>query len=223
MRSSVANSRVESQKPRRWKSMLIHQGWFTALYTQHLLDAQSLEFEICIFPREAIPSHYFPVPSLGLGTTWVRQLLSAVVIIPPLPPNVANSRVEPQKPRRWKSMLIHQGWFTALYTQHLLDSQSLEFEICIFPREAIPSHYFPVPSLGLGTTWVMQLLPAVVIIPPLPPNVANSRVEPQKPRRWKSMLIHQGWFTALCTQHLLDSQSLEFEICTFPREAIPSH
>ena len=37
-------------------------------------------------------------------------------------------------------MLIHQGWFTALYTQHLLDSQSLEFEICIFPREAIPSH-----------------------------------------------------------------------------------
>ena len=28
-------------------------------------------------------------------------------------------------------MLIHQGWFTALYTQHLLDSQSFEFEICI--------------------------------------------------------------------------------------------
>ena len=38
-------------------------------------------------------------------------------------------------------MLTHQGWFTALYTQHLLDSQSLEFEICIFPREAIPSQY----------------------------------------------------------------------------------
>ena len=38
-------------------------------------------------------------------------------------------------------MLIHQGWFTALYIQHLLDSQSLEFEICIFPREAIPSQY----------------------------------------------------------------------------------
>ena len=58
--------------------MLIDQGWFTALYTQHLLDSQSLEFEICIFPREAIPSHYFPpprrlAPSLGLGTTWVRQ------------------------------------------------------------------------------------------------------------------------------------------------------
>ena len=78
--------------------MLIHQGWLTALYTLHLLDSQSYEFEICIlqtlnmplintlhqriFPKEAIPSHYFPLredilaPSLGLGTTWVRQLRS---------------------------------------------------------------------------------------------------------------------------------------------------
>ena len=61
--------------------MLIHQGWFTALYTQHLFDSQSLEFEICIFPREAIPVTLLPpprrlAPSLGLGTTWVRQLRS---------------------------------------------------------------------------------------------------------------------------------------------------
>ena len=49
-----------------------------------------------------------------------------------------------QPSRRWKSMLIHQGWFTALFTQHLLNSQYLEFEICIFPREATPSHYFPL-------------------------------------------------------------------------------
>ena len=58
-------------------------------------------------------------------------------------PIVANSRAKPQKPRQWNSMLIHQGWFTALYTQHLLDSHSFEFEICIFSREAIPSHYSP--------------------------------------------------------------------------------
>ena len=31
-------------------------------------------------------------------------------------PSVTNSRAKPQKLRRWKSMLIHQGWFTALYT-----------------------------------------------------------------------------------------------------------
>ena len=167
--------------------MLIHQGWFTSLYTQHLLDSQGLEFEICIFPREAIPSHYFPhredsSPSLGLGTTWVRQLRSGSCHYPTtatkcnVPPNQATANPAGGKacsstkggllryipntysihkvsslksayfqgrlvpPRRWKSMLIHQGWFTALYIQHLLDSQSLEFEICIFPREAIPSH-----------------------------------------------------------------------------------
>ena len=35
------------------------------------------------------------------------------------------------KPRRWKSMLIHQGCINALYSQPLLDSQSFEFLICI--------------------------------------------------------------------------------------------
>ena len=49
----------------------------------------------------------------------------------PLPPNVTNSRTKPQKPRRWKSLLIHQGWFTALYTLHLLNSPSLEVAICL--------------------------------------------------------------------------------------------
>ena len=121
--------------------MLIHQGWFTALYIQHLLDSQSLELEICIFPREAIPSHYFPLREdssrvLAWGLHGYGKSCPGVVIIPPLPPNVTNGRDKPQ----WKSMLIHQGWFTALYTQHLLDSQSLELEICIFPREAISSH-----------------------------------------------------------------------------------
>ena len=124
--------------------MLIHQGWFTALSTQHLLDSQSLEFEICIFPREAIPSHYFPLREdsprvLAWGLHGEGNPGLAVVIIPPLPPNVTNGRAKPQQAPRWKSMLIHQGWFTALSTQLLLDSQSLEFEIRIFPREAIPS------------------------------------------------------------------------------------
>ena len=52
--------------------------------------------------------------------------------------NVTCIRAEPQKPRRWKSMLIHQGWFTALYTQHLLDSQSFEFLICILLPANMP-------------------------------------------------------------------------------------
>ena len=45
---------------------------------------------------------------------------------------------QPSHSRRWKSMLIHQGWFTALYTQHKLDSQSFEFEICILQALNMP-------------------------------------------------------------------------------------
>ena len=82
-------------KPRQWKSMLTHQGWFTALYTLHLLESQSFEFLICIllpanmplirctnvfykgdYPVTLLPPPRRLVPSLGLGTTWVRQLRS---------------------------------------------------------------------------------------------------------------------------------------------------
>ena len=133
--------------------MLIHQGWFTALYSQHLLDSQSFEFLICILQALNMPlvrctnvsyqgrlSRHITSHSEKTRpeSTWVSNSGLAVVIIPPLPPNVTNSRAEPQKPRRWKSMLIHQGWFTALYSQHLLDSQSFEFLICILQALNMP-------------------------------------------------------------------------------------
>ena len=92
---TVTCSRAKPQKPRRWKSMLIHQGWFTALYTEHLLESQSFEFLICIllpanmppirctnvfykgdYPVTLLPPPRRLAPSLGLGTTWVRQLRS---------------------------------------------------------------------------------------------------------------------------------------------------
>ena len=67
-----------------------------------------------------------------------------------------------------------EGWFTALYTQHLLDSQSFEFEICIslnmplirctdvffqgrlprhiiFPSEKTRPESWPVRQLRLGS------------------------------------------------------------------------
>ena len=78
--STVTNSRAKPQQTPSVEKHAIHQGWFTALYTKHLLDSQSLEFEICVFPREAIPSHYFPLredswPGDNMGkATQVRQL-----------------------------------------------------------------------------------------------------------------------------------------------------
>ena len=35
-------------------------------------------------------------------------------------------------------MLINQGWFTALNTLHLLDSQSFEYEICLLQALSMP-------------------------------------------------------------------------------------
>ena len=58
--------------------MLTHQGWFTALYTQHLLDSQSLGFEICIFPREAIPSHLHSSKTLSVASWNVNGLFRNV-------------------------------------------------------------------------------------------------------------------------------------------------
>ena len=64
------------------------------------------------------------------------MLLKIVTVIITLcneQPNQSHSKL-----RRWKSMLIHQGWFTLLYTQHLPDSQSFEFEICILQALNMP-------------------------------------------------------------------------------------
>ena len=52
--------------------------------------------------------------------------------------NTVTAEPSHSKLRQWKSMLIHQGWFAVLYTQHLLDSQSFEFEICILQALNMP-------------------------------------------------------------------------------------
>ena len=108
---------------------------------------------------------------------------------------VTNSRAKPQKPGWWKSMLIHQGWFTAIYTQHLLDSQSFKFEICILQAlNTLHQHIFTyfskggysvtllsplrrlIPSLGLGTTWVRQEGRWYWKLPSFPPIAVGSRL-----------------------------------------------
>ena len=105
------------------------------------------------YPVTLLPPPRRLAPSLGLGTTWVRQPQSGSCHYPTA---ATKCNVQPSQSHSkrswWKSMLTHQGWFTALYTQHLLDSQSLEFEICTFPREAIPSHLEPIVEAVLTST-----------------------------------------------------------------------
>ena len=62
--------------------MLTHKGWFTVLYMQHLLTLSwNFADKFIAIPYITPPPHtHTPagrlVPSLGLRTTWVRQLRS---------------------------------------------------------------------------------------------------------------------------------------------------
>ena len=128
-------------KRSRWKSTLINQGWFTALYSQHLLVSQSFKFLICILLATQMPllrrtniiyqGRLFRLINSPSEKTRPRVYPTAATKC-----NV--SRAKPQQLRRWKSMLIHKGWFTALYSQHLLASQSFEFLICILLALQMP-------------------------------------------------------------------------------------
>ena len=165
---NVTNSRA---KPQQTPSVEKHAHPLRYIL-KHLLDSQSFEFEICILQALNMPlirctnvffqgrlSRHITSPSektrLVLGTTWVRQIRSGVVIIPPLPPNVTNGRAKPQQTQSVEKHAHPQGWLIALYSQHLLASQSFEFLLHItpdaantlhriLPRDAISSHYFPL-------------------------------------------------------------------------------
>ena len=138
--------------------MLIHQGWFTALYTQHLLDSQSFEFLICIllpsnmplirctnvfykgdYPVTLLPPPRRLAPSLGLGTTWVRQLRSGSCHHPTA---ATKCNVQPiqatANPVGGKACSSTKGGLLRYILLHLLDSQSFEFLICILLPANMP-------------------------------------------------------------------------------------
>ena len=142
---SVSNSRAKPQQtPSVEKHALIHQGWFTALYTQHLLDSQSFKFEICILQALNMPqihctniffqgrlSHHITspseiVPSLGLGTTWVRQLRSGSFHHPTSDTNVTNSRAKPHQTVGGKACSSTKGgllrYIVNIYSIHKVSS-----------------------------------------------------------------------------------------------------
>ena len=108
--------------------------------------------------------------------------------------NVTCSRAKPQQIPSMEKHAHPPRWFTVLYTQHLLDSQSFEFEICMLQA-------LNMPPIRCTNVFSKGGYPVTLLSPP-------RRLVPSL-----GMLIHQGWFTVLYTQHLLHSQSFEFEIC----------
>ena len=127
--------------------MLIHQGWFTALYTQHLLDSQSFEFEICKLQA-------LNMPLIRCTDVFFQGRLSRHITYPLRDPHLwEDSTVVPslgmgKATPFWQLSSSHRchqrkrtavsSHSTALYTQHLLDSQSFEFEICILQALIMP-------------------------------------------------------------------------------------
>ena len=84
-----------------------------------LLVSQTTEFVICIsiyirlHAVTLLPPPRSLVPRLGLGIKWVRQLWSASCHYPTAATK-CNVGSHANKPRQWKSMLTHQGWFNLL-------------------------------------------------------------------------------------------------------------
>ena len=121
-----------------------------------------------VIPRETIPSHYFPLrEDSSRVLAWELHGLGnpgpAVVIIPPLPPNVTNSRAKPQQsPSVEKPAHPPRVVYCAIpntYSIHKVSSlkficilQALNMPLIrctnVIPREAIPSHTHPLGRLG---------------------------------------------------------------------------
>ena len=116
--------------------MLTHQGWFNLLNMQPLLVSHTIKFVICIsiyirlHAVTLLPPPRSLIPRLGLGNTWVRQLRSGSCHYTTAATK-CNVSLLANKPRQWKSMLTHQGWFNLLYMQPLLVSHTIKFVICI--------------------------------------------------------------------------------------------
>ena len=150
-----------------------------------------------------------------MGITWVKQLQSGSCHYPTAATKCKVSR-QANKPPQWKSMLTHQGWFNLLiYTTF---TPTTNYRVCYFHiylyRCSAPSHYSPLrevsswdlawESHGLGNSSL-----AVVIIPPLPPNVKWA-VKQTNPLSGKACSPTKGGFICLYMQPLLLPQTIKF-------------
>ena len=109
------------------------KGGLICLYLQPLLEPQTTEFVICIsiYIRLHVVTLLSPPrsldPRLGLGITWVRQLRSGSWPYPTAA-TICNVDRHANKPRQWKSMLTHQGWFNLLI--YATFSRTTNYLIC---------------------------------------------------------------------------------------------
>ena len=117
-----------------------HQGWFTALYTQHLLDSQSFEIAICIlqalnmqlihctnvFFQGRLSCHITSPSEKTRTESWPGYYLGKATRSGSCHYPMAATKCNEQpsqataNPVGGKARVVY-----CIYTQHLLDSQSL--------------------------------------------------------------------------------------------------
>ena len=126
------------------------KGGLICLYMQPLLAPQTTEFAICIsiyirlHAVTLLPPPRSLVPRLGLGITWVRQLRSGSCHYPTAATKCNVGRPA-NKPRQWKSMLTHQGWFNLLIYATI--TRTTNYRVC-----NLHIYLYPTPRRHSTTT-----------------------------------------------------------------------
>ena len=113
------------------------------LYSHHKLPSLLFAYLFISVLRTVtlLPPLRSLVPRLGLGNTWVRQLRSGSCHYPTAATKCKASLLA-NKPRQWKSMLTHQGWFNLLI--YATFTRTTNYRVCylhiyLYPCSA-PSH-----------------------------------------------------------------------------------
>ena len=120
-----------ANKPRQWKSILTHRGWFNLLIYATFLPSLLFAYLFISVPRNVtlLPPPRSLDPRLGLGDTWVRQLRSGSCHYPTAATKCNVGR-HANKPRQLKSMLTHQGWFNLLI--YATFTRTTNYRVCYF-------------------------------------------------------------------------------------------
>ena len=96
-------------------SYIVTQFLFLYLFVHSINVFLLINMTICVIMMVNI-MHVTTVCVIIMVTSiiYVTAVCVIIIVIMIYITTVTNSRAKPPKPHRWKSMLIHQGWFTAL-------------------------------------------------------------------------------------------------------------
>ena len=150
------------KKPVSGKSCSPTKGGLICLYMLPLLVSHTTAFVICIsvyiriLAITLLPLREVSSRDLAWELAWVRQLRSGSCHYRTAATK-CNVSLLANKPRQWKSMLTHQGWFNLLIYatfNRITNYRVCNFHIYLYIRDSAPSHYIPLREVSSrDLTW----------------------------------------------------------------------